>query len=168
MEIRLSTAADIDRIMDVYESAKKFMRSHGNMNQWTGGYPSREVILTDIAHGSHYIGLDDDGDILMVFSFILGEDPTYKVIEGGSWLNDKPYGTIHRIASTGFRGGMLKECVRYCSVFADNIRVDTHADNSDMQRAIKHAGFHYCGIIYLADGSPRIAFQKEIRRAIEF
>lgn len=168
VEIRLSTSKDIDRIMAVYESAKKFMRSHGNMTQWTGGYPSREVILNDIVHGNHYMGIDANGDILMVFSFILGEDPTYKVIEGGSWLNDRPYGTIHRIASTGIKGGMLKECVRFCSALTDNIRVDTHADNADMQRAIKHAGFSYCGIIFLADGSPRIAFQKELRPAIAF
>ncbi len=34
------------------------------------------------------------------FAFILGEDPTYQQIDG-AWLNDQPYGTIHRIAGNG-------------------------------------------------------------------
>ena len=166
--IRQSTPGDIDCIMPVYEQARDFMRSRGNTSQWTGGYPSRDIIMEDIAHGYHYIGEDEDGEILMVFSFIVGADPTYALIEGGEWLNDAPYGTIHRIASTGLKGGMLRECVRFCSRFADNIRIDTHADNGEMQRAIKHSGFAYCGIIHLADGSPRIAFQKECRPPILF
>lgn len=166
--IRRSTPDDIDRIMEVYESAKKYMRQCGNMTQWTGGYPSHELILKDIEQGSHYIGLDDKGEVMMVFSFILGEDPTYRIIEGGEWLNDEPYGTIHRIASAGLRDGMLRECVRFCSAFTDNIRVDTHADNAEMQRAIIHCGFKYCGIIHIADGSPRIAFHKQLYPEITF
>lgn len=168
VEIRQSNVGDIGRIMEVYESAKRFMRSHGNMTQWTGGYPSRELIMKDIEECSHYVGLDGEGEIMMVFSFIKGEDPTYKEIEGGEWLNNEPYGTIHRIASTGHRGGMLRECVRFCSAMTDNIRVDTHADNAEMQRAIIHCGFKYCGIIHIADGSPRIAFHKQLYPEIIF
>ena len=95
---------DIDRIMEVYDAAKYYMRSKGNFSQWTAGYPDRETILNDIAHWSHYIAEDEEGNILMAFSFILGADPTYKVIENGKWLNDLPYGTIHRIASSGMKG----------------------------------------------------------------
>jgi hypothetical protein len=32
---------------------------------------------------------------------MIGKDPTYAVIENGNWLNDEPYGVIHRIASNG-------------------------------------------------------------------
>lgn len=164
--IRRSTPNDIDRILEVYESAKRFMRSKGNLTQWAGAYPDRDTILTDIAHWSHYLAEDDEGNILMVFSFILGADPTYNLIEGGAWLNDKPYGTIHRIASSGMRGGMLKACVEYCKEIIDNIRIDTHADNSPMQNALHRLKFRHCGIIYTADGSPRLAFQKDFRPTI--
>lgn len=37
------------------------------------------------------------------FCFIVGEDPTYAVIDNGKWLNDAPYGVIHRMASNGKR-----------------------------------------------------------------
>ena len=164
--IRHSSAEDLDRIMPVYESAKKFMRATGNTDQWTGGYPSREIIKEDIAHYSHFIAEDDEGNVLMVFSFILGDDPTYDKIEEGKWLNDKPYGTIHRIASSGVRGGMLETCVKYCKEIIDNIRIDTHADNGPMQNALHRLGFQCCGIIYTTDGSPRLAFQKDYRREI--
>lgn len=164
--IRRSNARDIDRIMEVYESAKLYMRARGNFGQWTGAYPDRETILSDIAHSRHYLAEDEDGNILMVFSFIVGEDPTYKVIENGNWLNDKPYGTIHRIASSGRRGGMLKECVGFCKDIVDNIRIDTHADNSPMQNALHRLKFSFCGVIHTADGSPRLAFQKDFRSQI--
>ena len=164
--IRRSTPRDIDRIMEVYDSAKRFMRTQGNLDQWTDGYPDRNTIMTDIAHWSHYLADDDEGNILMVFSFILGDDPTYKVIENGRWLNDKPYGTIHRIASSGMRGGMLKECVDFCKETIDNIRIDTHPDNGPMQNALHRLEFSFCGIIYTSDGSPRLAFQKDFRHEI--
>lgn len=164
--IRRSTASDIDLIMDVYESAKYFMRTQGNFNQWTGGYPDRDTILTDIAHWSHFLAEDEEGNILMAFTFILGEDPTYKIIENGKWLNEKPYGTIHRIATSGLRGGMLRTCVDFCKEMTDNIRIDTHADNSPMLNALHKLKFTFCGIIHTSDGSPRLAFQKDFRPEI--
>ena len=164
--IRRSAAVDIDRIMDVYDSAKRYMRSKGNLSQWTGAYPDRDTILSDISHGNHYLAEDEEGNVLMVFSFILGNDPTYKLIEKGNWLNDKPYGTIHRIASNGRAGGMLEACVGYCKEMIDNIRIDTHADNSPMLNALHRLGFNFCGIIYTSDGSPRLAFQKDFRQSI--
>lgn len=159
MEIRKSRLEDIPQIMPVYEAAKRFMRSKGNMTQWTGGYPSEEVIASDIAKGNHYLGIED-GKVICVFTFIIGPDPTYDVIEDGQWLNDKPYGTIHRIASSGMRGGLLAECVDYCFELIDNIRIDTHADNSPMLEGVAKLGFTRCGIIHLLDGAPRTAFQK--------
>lgn len=165
--IRRSSLSDLNRIMDVYASAIRFMRSKGNMTQWTGGYPDSDTILRDINGGNHYIAEDEEGTILMVFTFIIGADPTYKIIEYGSWLNASPYGTIHRIASSGIKGGMLKASVDYCKEMTDNIRIDTHADNSPMQTALHRLGFQCCGVIYTADGSPRLAFQKDFRPSVD-
>lgn len=160
IKIRRATEADIDDIMPVYDSARKFMRRNGNMTQWGNGYPSREQILADIRAGVCYIGVDREERIVMVFAFIPGNDPTYSYIEDGSWLNDRPYATIHRIASSGLYGGMLNRCVDYCFRHIDNLRVDTHADNRPMQDALARLGFTRCGIIYIADGTPRTAYQK--------
>ena len=41
-----------------------------------------------------------------------------------------------------------------------NIRIDTHRDNIIMQHNLAKHGFTYCGIIFLANGDERLAFQK--------
>ena len=96
----------------------------------------------------------------MTFAFITGEDPTYKIIREGEWLNDEFYGTIHRIASNGKQRGILKTACDFCFQLVDNIRIDTHKDNLPMLKALKETGFTQCGVINCRDGSPRIAFQK--------
>ena len=45
-----------------------------------------------------------------------------------------------------------------------NLKIDTHRDNYPMQKSLKKNGFEYCGIIYLADGNERLAFQKSIKK----
>lgn len=160
LSIRHSRPEDLPLIMDVYEKARMFMRSQGNHSQWIDGYPSEEVIIKDIDNRNHYTGVTEDGRIAMVFTFIIGDDPTYKLIEKGDWLNDRPYGTIHRIASNGICSNVLKVALDFCYLLIDNIRVDTHADNRPMLTALQRHGFERCGIIYTGDGSPRIAFQK--------
>ena len=77
-------------------------------------------------------------------------------------MNEKPYGVIHRIASSGKVGGVFSACLEWCSRYVDNIRIDTHRDNRVMQELSLRHGFRCCGIIYLANGDERIAFQKEV------
>ena len=86
----------------------------------------------------------------------LAADPTYAVIDG-AWHSDRPYGTIHRIASDG-SGGILGTAVAFGKSRTDYLRIDTHEDNKVMQHAIEKLGFRRCGIIHLSDGSPRIAY----------
>ncbi len=160
IHIRKGTVADIDAIMACYDAAKRYMRQNGNHNQWINGYPSRELVTDDIASGISYVGVDDHGDVAMAFVFIIGEDPTYAVIEDGQWPDSLPYGTIHRLGSNGRHHGILRICVDFCMGAIDNIRLDTHADNITMQRAAEKLDFRRCGIIRCADGSPRIAYQK--------
>lgn len=134
------------------------MRERGNMNQWTGGYPSRDLILDDIARGYCHVIVDNGGSIAAVFAFIKGDDPTYAVIVDGSWPDSGPYGTIHRMASDGRYAGMLERCVGYCLTEIGRLRLDTHADNIPMQNAATRLGFVRCGIIFCSDGTPRIAY----------
>lgn len=162
MKIRKGTASDIDAVMMCYETARQLMRSSGNHSQWVNGYPSRELVAEDITHGISYVGVDEDGDIAMAFAFVIGEDPTYTVIEQGQWLNSLPYGTIHRLGSNGKHHGILRICVDFCMSKINNLRLDTHADNYIMQHTAEKLGFKHCGIIYCIDGSPRIAYQKHM------
>ena len=94
-----------------------------------------------------------------VFSLVPGPDPTYGEIDG-AWLRDTPYWAIHRVASRGEAHGLTGEIFRWCMDRCGHLRIDTHADNKPMQRAIEKFGFVYCGIIKAHDGTPRIAFEK--------
>ena len=160
MIFRKAEFKDIDRIMEIYEIARQFMCDTGNPNQWIDGYPRRELIEDDITKGHFYVSEGkEDGKLHGAFAFILGDDPTYQVIEGGKWLNDEPYGTIHRMANDCTIKGLLENSLPFCFTMTDNVRIDTHADNIPMQGAIAKQGFTECGIIYVEDGSPRKAYQ---------
>lgn len=161
MKIRRSTMEDVENILSIFESAKKFMRENNNVSQWSDDYPNTENIIEDIENGNSYVGESPDGEIVMTFAFITGEDPTYKIITKGQWLNEDPYGTIHRIASNGKMRGVLRNACDYCFKEVENIRIDTHKDNKSMLNALDNLGFHKCGEIICRDGTPRIAFQKQ-------
>ena len=61
----------------------------------------------------------------------------------------------------GIAGTMLNfACNKAAQMGLASVRIDTHADNKPMQRAIEKFGFVYCGIIKAHDGTPRIAFEK--------
>ena len=158
MHIRKTKPEEIRTVMELYEQARKFMRSQGNTRQWIHGYPSIEIVQNDIASGNSYVCIE--GEIIGVFCFLQGEEPNYRIIEKGEWLNNEPYGVIHRMASSGRRKGLADECIRWCFEQCPNIRVDTHEDNRVMQRVLERNGFRKCGIIYVEDDTPRIAYQK--------
>ncbi len=159
MNIRRANSNDLTAILKVYEKAREYMRQSGNPNQWGSNKPGQELLESDIAKGELFVGENDKGEINFVFAFILGEDPTYSYIENGSWLSDASYGTIHRIASDGTVKGVVKMAVDYCEKTIKNLRIDTHEDNKTMQHVLSKLGFLRCGIIYLEDGNPRIAYQ---------
>ncbi len=159
MKIRKAKYSDLSLILKVYEKAREYMRNSGNPNQWGNNKPSVELLEEDIKKGELFVG-ENEGEINFVFAFILGEDPTYSYIEDGNWLSDAPYGTIHRIASDGTVKGVVKMAVDYCKNTISNLRIDTHEDNKTMQHVLSKLGFSRCGIIYLEDGNPRIAYQR--------
>lgn len=160
-EIRKTKITEIDTLMDIFEQAKRIMRKDGNMKQWTGNYPSIEIIAKDIEQGNSYVCLDKKGNIIGTFAFIMGNDPTYACIYEGEWVeNTLPYGVIHRLASTEDSKGVANACLQWCYAQIPNLRADTHRDNRILQYILKKHGFQYCGIIFLANGDERLAFQK--------
>ena len=154
--IRKAEMTDLVRILDIYAAARKFMAENGNPSQWGNSNPPRSRVVRDIEEKLLYVIIKEDR-ICGVFYFYIGEDPTYREIYEGRWRAEKPYGTIHRIAGDG-SGGIVQAAVRFAGEQIDYLRIDTHQNNTSMRNAVCRAGFHPCGIIYVADGSPRIAY----------
>ena len=164
MRIRNATTEDLPEIRKIYDAAKTYMDASGNPNQWAVGYPPEEYLRQDIELSRLYACVEDD-TLYGVFFFAVTDDPTYHYIDG-TWLNDAPYGVIHRIASDGVKKGIFKKVLDFCKERVEtqgirNLRIDTHADNKTMQHLVEKYGFKQCGIIYLKNGSPRIAYQLE-------
>lgn len=154
--IRNARREDLPRIEEIYAYARDFMANHGNPNQWGKTNPPTEQLEKDIENQLLFVVTE--GEVIHgVFYFYIGEDPTYHEIEDGAWASLTPYGTIHRIAGDG-SGGVLKAAVEFCSRKISHLRIDTHHDNYVMQKAVEKLGFQRRGIIYIADGSPRIAY----------
>lgn len=160
MIIRPTELKDLPLVMGIYEYARSFMRANGNATQWVNGYPSEELIRQEIEDNHSFVCIGEKGEIAGTFCFILGDDPTYRQIYEGAWLNDAPYGVIHRMATNGKQKGVADACFDWCMEQSDNIRVDTHKDNLVMQHILEKRGFRRCGIIYVRDGTERIAYQR--------
>lgn len=158
MEIRTAREDELEQILALYGRARDYMRSQGNLHQWVGGYPSRELVAADIRGGACRVCLLE-GQLVGVFCYFPGPDPTYAAIDGG-WLTDGPYGVIHRIAADAHRQGVASACFAYALARCPSLRIDTHRDNLPMQRALAKNGFTHCGTIYLENGDPRLAYEK--------
>ncbi len=159
MEIRHTVLEELNKVMTIYDHARQYMRQNGNHNQWINGYPEIELITKDIVEKRSYVCVDED-EIVGVFCFTIGIDPTYLKIYEGDWLDEEPYGVVHRIASASHKKGVASFCLDWCYKQCGNIRIDTHEDNFVMQNLLLKNGYLRCGTIYLESGAPRVAFQK--------
>ncbi len=157
-------SGDIDRIMEIYEYSRQFMADHGNPDQWgPTNWPPKDLIIRDIQEGHSYVCLDDRDQIIGTFYYIYGKDiePTYREIWDGNWIDDGPYGVVHRIAGDGSRKGIGTFCLNWAFDQCGHMRIDTHGDNTVMQNLLKKLGFIHCGTIYVVeDPYPRMAFEK--------
>lgn len=164
MTIRHSTPQDLDRMMVIYAFARAFMAAHGNPNQWgPTQWPPRALIEQDIREGHSYVCVGDDGRVAGTFYFIHGMDvePTYRNITDGAWLDDGPYGVVHRIATDGSARGVGAFCLNWAFGQCGHMRIDTHGDNAVMQCLLGKLGFIHCGTIHVEeDDFPRLAYEK--------
>ena len=159
--IRKATYEDIPALMDIFENARGIMRASGNMNQWNDSYPSEEIIRKDISEGVCMV-LCKERRIVATMAFIPGPDPTYAEIHNGEWADDSPYHVIHRIAVNEPGHGAAKILLDWGFTQARSIRIDTHKDNAIMHHILRKYGFRHCGVIFLANGDPREAYQLTI------
>ena len=158
MLIRKTLPEDTATILNIFNTARQFMHATGNPTQWNANYPALEDLELDIQNGNSYVCVEND-KVVATFTLIIGDEPNYQLIENGSWRSEAPYGTVHRLASDGTTKGIARACFDFCKTQISHLRVDTHKDNKPMQACFKQNGFEKCGIIYVSDGTPRIAYE---------
>lgn len=157
--IILAQLTDIPLVLSMCDNSRNIMREHGNMVQWTNGYPDANTIEKDIKGGHAHLILED-GKPIGYFALVHGNDPTYRVIYDGLWIDEStPYATIHRLCCLPGYKGIGRTCFEWCKTQASCLKADTYEANAIMQHILLSQGFCYCGTIYIADGSPRRAYQ---------
>ncbi|HHY81416.1 MAG TPA: GNAT family N-acetyltransferase [Clostridiales bacterium] len=165
MKFRKSAISDLPGIMEIIRQAQAYMKGNG-IDQWQDGYPDANTIVNDINKGCSYVLADNDTLAGTAAVFFDGEK-TYNTIYEGEWLTAGSYAAVHRVAVAGsYRNtgaaGYMMECIENLCLSKNvpSIRIDTHEDNLPMRKFLKKCNFQYCGIIYLEDGSKRLAFEK--------
>lgn len=156
--IRPARPADLPALREIYARARAFMAANGNPTQWGTDHPPVDALRQDIARGQLFVLCEGDTPHA-AFALVPGADPTYAVI-AGAWQSDAPYATIHRLASDGTRPGVFGAAIAFAAARQPHLRIDTHAHNHIMQTLITRAGFVYCGTITVADGTPRLAYER--------
>lgn len=165
MKFRKSNKTDINNIMNIIREAQAYFKVQG-INQWQNDYPNVETINNDIENNHSYVLLKDH-NIVATAAVSFNGEKTYDSICEGQWISNNEYAVIHRIAvdnnykGLGLSSQIIKNVEEVClEKGVHSIKVDTHEENLSMQKLLKKNEFQYCGIIYLEDGSKRIAFEK--------
>lgn len=169
LEIRRAEKEDLPRIMEIIAMAAAYMKEH-KIRQWNDGYPEKEDFLQDMTRKESYV-CQCGGRIAGTAALCLREEPNYRKIYGGQWKTAGPYGVIHRIAvaddakGQGVAAAFVDYIERLCiknKIYS--LRVDTHEDNWNMNHFLIKHGFVRCGKIFVEDGTPRVAYEKELER----
>ena len=160
MIIRPINKLEIAEANEIYEKAREFMRAAGNNDQWNSAYPGIKDIKEGMEEGHSYVCCDGDEVVATFYFETDANDPTYRVIYDGEWKSTEPYAVMHRVAVKYHGRGIIDFCIEECFKRFPNLRIDTHKDNIPMQKVLARAGFEYCGIIHLANGDERMAYQK--------
>lgn len=157
-EIRPTLACDTSAVMAMYDHSRSLMRADGNTTQWTG-YPTLAQLQDDIAQGVSYV-VTRANQLCGTFALVPGDEPTYSLIVHGRWIDTgTPYATIHRLAKAPSSDGIAQAAFRFAKQRHDHLRVDTHESNRAMLHLIDREGFVLCGIVFMSDGTERLAYE---------
>lgn len=149
---------DINDILVIVEDARELITSIG-FKQWSKeeGYPGYNDFLNDINNNNLYV-VKDANKIIAMFACIIGNDPSYDIIDGKWLTNTSTYVTIHRVAikKEYYGQGISKLILDFAKEIGKknnitSMRADTHSKNIPMNKTLLKYGFTYCGIIKILD-----------------
>lgn len=168
MEIRKAKDTDFESMIALFDEARRTIATLG-INQWQNGEPAPEVVREDIALGQSRVMIED-GALVGTFALMNDSEPLYDNIYSGEWKtgnDNRNYQAIHRVAvAVSMRGkGASTAIINYAADHARelgrvSLRIDTHEGNVVMRRMLEKHGFELCGVIYLKNGDPRVAYEK--------
>lgn len=164
MILRAATIKDMADVMRIFSEARLAQRKAG-FQQWEDGYPSLEVLKSDIDNCKGYIL--DDGRRNAGYIAIATYDEEYNN-HPELWDVTKPYAVFHRIAlSDDYRGKKISSTLFDLSELkarqtgAQFIRIDTGLENRPMHHILSKRGYSDLGCCNFAWGE-RLAYEKRL------
>lgn len=166
MKVRPATKDDLSDVMTCVKRLKREYFEANNIPQWQGDYPAKSDFAADLEAKRLFVMYM--GECLVGFASVGFEDePTYSEVEGGSWKENDDYAVVHRFGinpdwhGMGMGTALMGLADKLCEARGVSaVRADTHEQNAGMIRLLEKCGFERRGIIHLANGDPRIAFEK--------
>ncbi len=169
MKLRKAVYGDIEELMRVFSQARMAQRRAGFM-QWDDGYPSADVLRSDIDNSIGFV-LDDCGKIAGYVA-IATKDCEYDR-HPELWDVTASYAVLHRIAlSDGYRGRRLSgELFDLAERHAFGkgacfVRIDTGVENKPMQHILSKRGYAKLGCVDFIWGE-RLACEKPLVKDLE-
>lgn len=127
MEIRQATVEDLDAVLGIIADGQAALAGLG-IDQWQGGYPTREMIEEDVAGGHTWLAIADEveatltasrdgsgiepiepGTILGTMAYYADGERDYDFVIEGGWLTESAndatrgpvtYAVLHRLATS--------------------------------------------------------------------
>ncbi len=165
MEIIEATFCDIERILEIMNSARAFQRAMGFV-QWLDGYPSHDDIMNDISNGGARIFTVDDK--IIGYAYLTDFDNEYNRLNN-IWKFGNRYGVIHRLAvDAEYRGhGCSTEMLQlieneFKQSDINAIRIDTGTENIVMQHLLSKSGYE-CRDQQSFIWGERLAYEKKLQ-----
>ena len=157
---RGAVRGDLPQILQIYAHAREAMAASGNPTQWGDNFPPQELLEEDIDSNRLFVYVLN-GQLLGVFAFILGGGPHLSGDRGRCMAERCPAlwhhpsaGLLRQEQGGGFSGHRVVSGALPEPAGGHPCRQPDHAASAGKN------GFTRCGIIHVADGTPRIAYQK--------
>lgn len=164
MYLRKAHIEDIEDVMRVFSQARLAQRRAG-FRQWEDGYPSIDVLKSDIDSAIGFI-LDDNGKTAGYIAIAAYDDEYNRHPE--LWDVGKDYAVFHRIALTDdYRGKKLSSILfdlaesHALRTGAAFVRIDTGLENKPMQHILSKRGYINLGRCDFIWGE-RLAYEKPL------
>ena len=167
MIIRQATIADLDGVMQMYNSCVKGMILNG-IDQWDETYPNAEFISEDLLANTYYIALENE-EIIGGINIDQNQDETYLAIDWQDKSNQ--FLVVHRLAVKAefWKNGIGKSLMLFTENLVsekglNSIRLDTYSGNPKTMEFYLRLGYTKLGHIYLKEGKNEYyCFEKIIR-----
>ena len=59
LTVRRAAAADLPTLLQIFDNARAFMRTHGNPHQWPDSYPGAARLTAEIERGVCYVVMEE-------------------------------------------------------------------------------------------------------------